>query len=231
MTEAEWLASTDIDALIKALGRKPSKRKRRLFGCASVWRIWEFIPTEHRTAVMVAEQFADAIVSEAELERHERAAKVAAWGHFDKSYVKTAVQACACVTGKLPTTSVSGWWYAVTIMEWKRAEESGTNPELSDFIGVTKQAEKEELSHQLVIFRDIFGNPFRPVAFDPNWRTSTAVVLATQMYDTRDFSAMPILADALQDAGCDNTDILDHCRSAGPHVRGCWVVDLVLGKS
>jgi hypothetical protein len=81
------------------------------------------------------------------------------------------------------------------------------------------------------LIRDIFGNPFRPVAFDPNWRTSTAVALATQMYESRDFAAMPILADALQDAGCDNTNILDHCRDAAvTHVRGCWVVDLVLGK-
>jgi hypothetical protein len=79
-------------------------------------------------------------------------------------------------------------------------------------------------------FRDIFGNPFRPVTFDPSWRTTTAVAIANHMYDARDFSAMPILADALQDAGCDNDDILDHCRGPGPHVRGCWVVDLVLGK-
>ncbi|HJZ56560.1 MAG TPA: hypothetical protein VKE74_16460 [Gemmataceae bacterium] len=77
---------------------------------------------------------------------------------------------------------------------------------------------------------DIFGNPFRPVAFAPAWRTGTAVTLARQMYEARDFSAMPILADALQDAGCENDDILDHCRGFGPHVRGCWVVDLVLGK-
>jgi hypothetical protein len=63
------------------------------------------------------------------------------------------------------------------------------------------------------------------------WHTSTAVALASQMYDSRDFSAMPILADALQDAGCDNDDILNHCRDKDQnHVRGCWVVDLVLGK-
>ncbi|WP_315854050.1 hypothetical protein [Gemmata palustris] len=80
------------------------------------------------------------------------------------------------------------------------------------------------------IIRDIFGNPFRPVAFSPSWRTSTAIAIASQMYESRDFSAMPILADALQDAGCDNANVLDHCRSPGPHVRGCWVVDLVLGK-
>ncbi|QJW93756.1 hypothetical protein [Frigoriglobus tundricola] len=80
------------------------------------------------------------------------------------------------------------------------------------------------------LIRDVFGNPFRPVVFSPSWRTGTATALARQMYETRDFSAMPILADALQDAGCDDTDALDHCRGSGPHVRGCWVVDLVLGK-
>ena len=78
--------------------------------------------------------------------------------------------------------------------------------------------------------RDVFGNPFRRSTFDPDWRTDTAVLLARQMYESRDFSAMPILADALQDAGCDNPDVLNHCRGGGPHVRGCWVVDLVLGK-
>jgi hypothetical protein len=76
--------------------------------------------------------------------------------------------------------------------------------------------------------RELHGNPFRPVAADPSWLTSTVVVLARQMYESRDFSAMPILADALQDAGCDNDDILNHCRdTTALHVRGCWVVDLV----
>src|SRR5262245_37709031 len=80
------------------------------------------------------------------------------------------------------------------------------------------------------VVREIVGNPFRPVAFAPAWRTDTTVALARTMYERREFSAMPILADALQDAGCDNDDILSHCRGPGPHVRGCWVVDLVLGK-
>ena len=57
------------------------------------------------------------------------------------------------------------------------------------------------------------------------------VSLAHQVYESREFGAMPILADALQDAGCGNADVLDHCRGSGPHVRGCWVVDLVLGKA
>jgi hypothetical protein len=78
--------------------------------------------------------------------------------------------------------------------------------------------------------RPICGNPLRPVTFSPDWRTDTAVAIARQMDESQDFSAMPILADALQDAGCDCTDILDHCRGASPHVRGCGVVDLLLSK-
>ncbi|HJZ53597.1 MAG TPA: hypothetical protein VKE74_01480 [Gemmataceae bacterium] len=85
---------------------------------------------------------------------------------------------------------------------------------------------------QCDLLRDIFGNPFRPVAFDAAWRTDTAVSLAKGMYEAREFSAMPILADALQDVGCETEDILTHCRDPkAAHVRGCWVVDLVLGKS
>jgi hypothetical protein len=90
----------------------------------------------------------------------------------------------------------------------------------------------QEGLRQATLIRDIFGNPFRPVAFSPSWRTDTALSLAQQMYESRDFGAMPILADALQDAGCDNEDVLSHCRAGkATHVRGCWVVDLVLDKA
>ena len=78
--------------------------------------------------------------------------------------------------------------------------------------------------------RDIFGNPFRPTLFDPAWRTTDVLLLAGGIYAERAFDRMPILADSLQDAGCDRDDILSHCRGDGPHVRGCWVVDLLLGK-
>ena len=81
------------------------------------------------------------------------------------------------------------------------------------------------------LLNDIFGTPFQPKVFDSAWQTNNAVVLARTLYDARDFAAMPILADALQDAGCENATILDHCRDEPHiHVRGCWVVDLVLGK-
>jgi hypothetical protein len=78
---------------------------------------------------------------------------------------------------------------------------------------------------------EVFGNPFRPTAFDPAWRTSDAIALAKGIYDDRAFDRMPILADALQDAGCDSDDILNHLRDPhATHVRGCWALDLVLGK-
>lgn len=87
-------------------------------------------------------------------------------------------------------------------------------------------------AEQVELLRDIFGNPFHPVAIDPAWLTPTVVQLAKGIYEERAFDRMPILADALQDAGCDCDEILDHCRDTNaPHVRGCWVVDLVLGKS
>jgi hypothetical protein len=79
------------------------------------------------------------------------------------------------------------------------------------------------------VVRDLF--PFRPVALDRSWLTSTVVALANGIYSDRAFDRMPILADALMDAGCDNDDVLDHCRGEGPHVRGCWVVDVLLGKA
>ena len=85
-------------------------------------------------------------------------------------------------------------------------------------------------AEQVQLIRCLCGNPFRKVRFNKKWRTDTVLALARTMYESREFGAMPILADALQDAGCDNDDILDHCHGAGPHVRGCWVVDLVLGK-
>ncbi|MBN9522045.1 hypothetical protein J0H58_26605 [bacterium] len=89
-------------------------------------------------------------------------------------------------------------------------------------------AEKRALS---ALVRCVFGNPFRPVAFDPAWRTEAAAALARGMYEANDFAAMPVLADALDDAGCADADVLAHCRSAGPHARGCWGVGLVLGPA
>jgi hypothetical protein len=96
----------------------------------------------------------------------------------------------------------------------------------------SSRAEKDRVRAALLaLVREVFGNPFRPVLFEAGWRSDTAVSLSRGMYESGDFSAMPILGDALQDAGCDDPEVLEHCRDPeGVHVRGCWVVDLVLGK-
>lgn len=96
--------------------------------------------------------------------------------------------------------------------------------------GLGADAFNDELAAQSKLVRDIFGNPFRPVSIGPSWLTPKVVALAQQVYDDRAFDRLPVFADALEVASCTNADILNHCRGPGPHVRGCWAVDLVMGK-
>jgi hypothetical protein len=90
-----------------------------------------------------------------------------------------------------------------------------------------------EAASQCLLLRDIFGSPFRRVQIQRSWLAwngGTVLQLAEGIYEERAFDRLPILADALEEAGCIDTAILDHCRGPGPHVRGCWVIDLILGK-
>ncbi len=92
---------------------------------------------------------------------------------------------------------------------------------------------KRVLRQQAFWLRDIIGNPFRPVAANPAWlawNDEAIPKMAQAIYDERAFARLPLLADALEDAGCTEAEILAHSRGPGPHVRGCWVVDLLLGK-
>ena len=129
--------------------------------------------------------------------------------------------ACALLLDARPIEHFSRWWRIET--------EVDDGPAAARYAACEGRREWH-CGQQTDELRDIFGNPFRPVAFDPSWHTSIATQLARQAYVSGDFAALPILADALQDAGCDDADILAHCRDEGPHVRGCWVVDLVLGR-
>ncbi len=88
------------------------------------------------------------------------------------------------------------------------------------------------------LLRELFGNPFRPVALDLTWRSPATLHLAQAAYDERDLPSgsldparLAVLADALESAGCDSAETLDHLRGPGPHVRGCWALDLLLGKT
>jgi hypothetical protein len=92
--------------------------------------------------------------------------------------------------------------------------------------------ENKESAGQAALLRDIFGPlPFRPVTLDPSWLTPTVTALAQGIYQDRTFNDLPILADALEEADCTSHDLLPHLRGPGEHVRGCWALDLLLGKS
>jgi hypothetical protein len=96
---------------------------------------------------------------------------------------------------------------------------------------VKEESERTEKTAQATILRDVFGNPFQPAEFASTLRTPTTLRLAQAIYDERCFGRMPELADVLRRAGCQDLALLDHCRNVGEHVRGCWVLDLVLAKS
>ncbi|WP_238602500.1 hypothetical protein [Fimbriiglobus ruber] len=220
MTEAEWLAATDPEPMLEFLRGKASDRKLRLFACSCCRRIWHcFSDNRSRWAVMVAEQYADGTATEDELNRAERAAN-SVRSNQDDYYFNAADAAWDAVKLRPDPNDAADAATAVLAQERINKESDLCYDDAFSWEAVGLSA----------LLRDIFGNPFRPPSVDPAWLTSTVLALARQMYDARDFALIPILADALQDAGCDSDDILAHCRGDGPHVRGCWVVDLLLGK-
>jgi hypothetical protein len=236
MTEAEWLAANDPIGLMGFEGLSATERKLRLFGVACCRHTLAVAPVASLNgAVETAERFADGRATEEELD----AAGVIADGVGDcngNSAEYLGERGASESSLRLfRAASCAGWAvYSATCRSDLFWNEIWRLPRLA--------AEATQCIHsapansvgvcavQCDFFRDIFGNPFRPITVDRNWLTSTVVALARQMYESRDFYPMPILADALQDAGCDNDDILNHCRGSGPHVRGCWVIDLLLGK-
>jgi hypothetical protein len=219
MTEAEWLTAGSVPSWEEWIKLRPrSPRKERLFACACCRRLWDRLHDKRgRAAVVAAEQFADGLIDREALARARSAAARAVNDAMAADRQPGAVpEHVAMMTTHTPEAEVFLHGHA-----W-----AGN---VAERLGIIPVASAAGYVHAALL-RDIFGNPFRPVLADPSWHTSTVVALARGMYESRNFSAMPILADALQDAGCDNSDILNHCRGTGPHVRGCWVVDLVLGK-
>lgn len=232
MTEAEWLACEDVTALLNFVLLDPlangSARRNRLIACACARRVWCLLADERsRRAVETAERFVDGLAMAAELESAWAAASTEDNGGGIEEPPELAFNAPAAAAYAAAwndqTAAVTSSVYAACALGLPR-----NDPWLNGTKWDTDGA-RERLA-QVALLRDIFGNPFRPIPFSPSWRTFTVVALAAGMYESRDFGAMPILADALQDAGCDIPDILDHCRG-GPHVRGCWVVDQLLEKA
>lgn len=204
MNEADWFTSIDAHSMLRVIQDRASERKLRLFACACCRGIWEKLRTSEREAVRVAERYVDGQVKASTM--RNAAPKTHSGVSIGASFY--------------PGTAKPAW----TMFAQVTAAHSPA------YFPVGSEERSRFERRQIDLLHDIFSNPFQPVSAEPSWLTSTAVAIARQMYESRDFSAMPILADALQDARCSNNDILTHCRSDGPHVRGCWVVDLVLGK-
>ncbi len=219
MTEEEWLQCDDPYYMVNEVASRATERKLRLFGIVCCRQNEDVFPPDQRfaDAINLGEQYVEEVISEevrqaafsAVYEAHEEFA-------FDELDGFLLMPAYLIHTSFTDADARQFADITNTYSRWSEPHWIGQQNEL-----------RAELADY---FRDIFGNPFRPVAVDPAWLTSTAVGLARGIYDDRAFDRLPILADALQDAGCENADILDHCRGDGPHVRGCWVVDLVLGK-
>jgi len=239
MTEAEWLACTHPAEMLQGLGRRPSKRKRRLFVCAACRHIWHLIPDKRsRSAVLVAERFADGLAGSDELTVARAEAAVVLKEQKSQRSKEWASRACYCSVLKRSGDAVKVWvsvCYALQMHELPpRTPHRDSRVDLPTMMRVWD----EGFSCLVGMLRDIFGPlPFRAVFLDPAWHTPTVMELARASYDKRslpagtlDTSRRAVLADALEDAGCDNADILGHLRGPGPHVRGCWVVDLILGK-
>jgi hypothetical protein len=216
MTEAEWLAWGDPESLRRHVCEGTSERKLRLFAVDCFRSVIRLLPDPRQhQAIVTLDELAEGIVDQTA----RRQAAVLSRRAFAEFPSRAGLQSPVPVDDP----------HFVGLMLYREfASSSLAHHAMLACAGLADGA--AELARQMLVFRDIFGNPFRPVTLDPSWLTSTVTALARGMYDSRDFSAMPILADALQDAGCANADVLDHCRGDGPHVRGCWVVDLVLGK-
>ncbi len=213
MNEEQWLASDDPAPMIRWLLFLPLARARklRLFGCACVREVWPQLNDERsRRAVEVAERYADGEADVAEWD----VVRVAAFRAAMASGEAAAECAAMSVTG-------SGSWSAAGSGSVFAAEAR------YEYMNAARRG-------QAALLRDFFHNPFQPLPVVDSaclhWQGGKVVTMARAIYYERAFDWLPILADALEDSGCSDRAILDHCRGPGPHYRGCWLVDLLLGQ-
>ncbi len=217
MTEQEWLAASDLSSMFVCLQKdygymrsRAGRRRLRLFLCGCCRQVWPLIEgyDVSRLRVEVAERYADDAATRMDLDAicygMHRSATGDVPADSPEAYARIAAHiACSPSLQRIP----------LVCLNTAQASGEAAYPEW-----------------QINLLRCIVGSPFRPVACDPSWRTSAAVSLAQAIYAERAFDRLPILADALEEAGCTHPDVLTHCRGDGPHARGCWVVDLILGK-
>ena len=229
MTEREWLECTDPEPMLEYLGANDllSDRKQRLFDCACVRRIWHLLLNETgRKAVEIAEKFADGQATKEELREAQGIALAAADAQATLSPPGTpdsySVLAAAAEAEWEYRSGADPLRHAAVAFAWQGLAYDVRSEKL-----LARKKLADERKTQATLLREIIGNPFQACPVSP----STAVWdLAQEIYDKRAYDLLPRLAEAPEKMGRDNPKILAHCWLPGPHVRGCWVVDLLLGK-
>src|SRR5262245_33974787 len=246
MTEAEWLACTNPQPMLEFLRRQASDRKVRLFAVACCRRVWASLEHEEfRDAVLTAESFADGLVDRAEmLAAHEKARAI-----FVDLHGKDNGPGAALTTSGFPSPPKSflqkvanalddPWWedefdkgdpLAPALVTARHAARAAADLQGQRNVSEAPATIAEHLE-QTSLVHCLFGNPFRPRPMCAAWLTHEVRALADAMYAERAFDRMPPLADALEASGCTNAGLIEHCRSGRERARGCWVVDLLLGK-
>lgn len=252
MNEAEWLACTDRQKMLEFVRGKASNRKLRLFACGCVRSIWHFLIGEiSQRAVVAAEKYADGEPTAtdddmAEMYQLEMGgvhyAKHLAKGNWPKEwtgsemaayYAAIAAAECCRMSGLQAAQGTIWWadqanWVATAAIEAVGYSTGATFLTATGEVSRTSASDAERIT-QVRILQDLFGAPlWRSAVANPAWQTPSVVTFAQGIYDKRAFDRLPELATVLEEAGCHDAEILGHCRQQGPHVRGCWVVDLLI---
>jgi hypothetical protein len=234
MTEVEWLNCPDFRRMLRCLceqfgldGELQRRRKLRLLACGLARTVWELVPEGAcRETVVACEEFAEGRVDENQMTRLWEQMETDQ-EHYWPSHWYDLIKLRQALRSNKWGKNASRLSQAAS--EVRRAyiwwlKDAGASTEI-------RKAEDAELKRKhIALIHHIFGNPFRSVMLNPAWDTQIVKQLATTIYGERAFERLPFLADALEDAGCDNQDILSHLRQPDVHTRGCWCLDLLLGK-
>jgi hypothetical protein len=253
LPEESWHAAADPDQVLRLVWpgwdgsysprahetTGPLARRLRLFAAACARQVWELLPREARSAVEISERLADGRAGVPDL----RAAVVRAeYGSTPAALARSAALSATAFNflnnpGRAVLGSVTIYWdpldaarYAARALATHAAGQAPRRRVPDTWHDAWNAAFHAARAVQADFVRDIFPPPGVAPPIRPAWLTTAVLGLARTMDETGDFSAAPILADALQDAGCDDAEILNRLRHPGPHVRGCWPVDLVLGR-
>ena len=215
MTEIEWESGADPTPMLQSVRDKTSDRKLRLFAAAAFGRLIALLPDpRQRRGIEVLEQLAEGAVT---LDMCRGVT----------SEVRHAIPPDEWTPGSPPPVFHSHYAALMLYREFCSSSIAVHAVHAADGLGDGAGERRE----QARLMRCIFGHPFRGRAIDARWLGPAVVSLARTIYEERAFDRLPILADALEAAGCDESELFAHCRGEGPHVRGCWVIDAILGKS